>query len=80
MFYLWWVLKLRLLYCTVILRIHITDLWIGGKSDIRPLNTKVILTIGNATPFTVTVLIVPIKEYILGIYMLAGEAVETLNG
>ncbi|KAK4807171.1 hypothetical protein QYF61_024291 [Mycteria americana] len=54
----------------------------GLGGNLTPaLQAKVTLTIGNAMPFTTTtVLIAPIKEYSLGIDVLAGRTVETLNG
>lgn len=49
----------------------------GLGGNLTPaLQAKVTLTIGNATPFTTTALIAPVKEYILGTDVLAGQTVE----
>jgi len=49
---------------------------LGGN----PTPAKVTLTNGNTTLFTMMVLIAAIKECILGMDVLAGQTVETLNG
>jgi len=51
-----------------------------GGNPAPALPAKVTLTIGNATTFTMIVLIAPVKKCILDIDTLAGRTVETLNG
>lgn len=51
-----------------------------GGNPTPALQAKITLTMGNATPFTMVVLIAPVKEYISCIDVLVGQTVETLNG
>jgi len=50
-----------------------------GKSQPAPL-PEVTLTTGNTAPFAMMLLTAPVKEYVLGTDVLAGQTVETLNG
>lgn len=51
-----------------------------GGNPTPALQARITLTMGNATPFTMMVLIAPIKEYILCIDVLVGQRVEIQNG